>query len=171
MKDSMRKWLLLLLAFFFCSLAGAQMAKFQALYLYNFAKNTSWPLEDKGKILTITVIGDNALSTELKSIVKNKKIGDRSISVLDAATASGLSKSDIIYLGESKSSQIGQLVAAQASNRVLIVSGTKGQCAQGACISFLPGAGTLNFEIHEGNIASHGLKVAPKLVSLGKQVF
>lgn len=167
----MKRFLFLLLLFLGCSLANAQMAKFQALYIFQFAKNTSWPQEDAGKILTITIIGDNALSSELKAIVSNKKVGDRPIKVVDAASASGLSKCDIIYLGEAKNSQINSLVAAQSGNKVLIVSGTKGHCSQGAGISFAPEGGKLQFEIHEGNIAKNGLKVTPKLVTLGKQVF
>ncbi len=167
----MKRFLFLLLLFLGCSLANAQMAKFQALYIFQFAKNTSWPQEDAGKILTITIIGDNALSSELKTIVSNKKVGDRPIKVVDAASASGLPKCDIIYLGEAKSSQINSLVAAQSGNKVLIVSGTQGHCSQGAGISFAPEGGKLQFEIHEGNIAKNGLKVTPKLVTLGKQVF
>lgn len=167
----MKRLLFVFVALFSCALASAQMAKFQALYIFQFAKNTSWPQEDAGKTLTITVIGDNALSSELKTIVNNKKVGDRPIKVQESATAAGLPKSDIIYLGESKASSIGSLVAAQASNKVLIVSGTKGHCAQGAGISFVADGGKLQFEIHEGNIAKNGLKVTPKLVTLGKQVF
>ncbi len=154
-----------------CSFASAQMSKFQALYLFQFAKNTSWPQEDAGKPFVIAVIGDNALASELRTVVNNKKVGDRPVKVVESATASGLTKSDIIYLGESKASQITSLVSAQANNKVLIVSGTKGQCAQGAGISFVPDGGKLQFEIHEGNIAKNGLKVAPKLVTLGRQVF
>lgn len=166
----MKKLLLSLLFVTVCTLSMAQMAKFQALYLFQFARNTSWPVEDEGKPFVVTVIGDNALSTELKAIVKNKKVGSRDITVVGAPTATGLSKSDLIYLGESKSSQIGSLINAQAGNKVLIVSGTKGHCSQGAGISFYSD-GKLKFEIHEGNINKFGLKVTPKLVSLGTQVF
>lgn len=168
----MKKYLFAFLMLILCStFSDAQMAKFQALYIFQFAKNTSWPQEDAGKPLVVTVVGDNALSTELKAIVNNKRVGDRPIKVVDAATSSGLPKSDIIYLGEAKSSQISALVAAQTGNKVLIVSGTKGHCSQGAGISFVPDGGKLQFEIHEGNISKNGLKVTPKLVTLGRQVF
>ncbi len=151
--------------------AQAQMAKFQALYLLQFARNTSWPTEDNSKPFVITVVGDNALASELKSIANMKTIGARKITVTEAAKATGLVKSDIIFLGESKSSQMNALVLAQADNKVLIVSGAKGMCAQGAGISFVPEGGKLNFEINEGNISKHGLKVGQKIISLGKQVF
>ncbi len=167
----MKRLLLLLLTMTLAQVCGAQMAKFQALYILNFARNTSWPQEDNGKPFIITVIGDNALTSEMRTVVSNKKVGDRNIQVSESATATGIPKSDIIYLGEAKSAQIGQLVSAQAGNKVLIVSGTKGQCAQGASIAFAPDKGKLNYEIHEGNISRQGLKVTPKLYQLGTQVY
>lgn len=167
----MRRLLISLVVLMVCTLSGAQMAKYQALYLFQFAKNTSWPIEDNGKDFVITVIGDNSLASELKSIVSNKKLGNRSITVLESAKPTGLTKSDIVYLGESKSSQISSLINAQKGNKVLIVSGSKGQCAQGAGISFLQDGATLKFEISESNIGKFGLKVTPNLVSLGTAVF
>lgn len=147
------------------------MAKFQALFMLNFAKNTSWPAEDNGKTFTIAVVGDNALAGELKTFAKKQKIGNRSIEVVESANVGGIPKADIIYLGESKRSLIGSLVSSQSGNKVLIVSGTSGHCASGAGIAFLPKDGNLKYEIHEGNINKRGLKVTPKLISLGVQVF
>lgn len=167
----MRKLLFLILTLTLCQAVSAQMAKFQALYILNFARNTSWPAEDASKPLVITVVGDNALYSEMRNVVANKQVGGRSISVGESATAGGLPKSDIIFLGESMSRQVGSLVAAQRGNKVMIVSGSKGHCAQGAGISFVADGGKLGFEIHEGNIERNGLKVTAKLLQLGKQVY
>lgn len=150
---------------------GAQVSKFQALYLLQFAKNTSWPQEDSGKPFVITVISDNALASALRAAAANKKIGNRRIDVVESATASGLNRSDIIFLGESKRSQMHSLVSAQSGKKVLIVGSSQGLCANGAGITFVPDNGKLKFEIHEGNIGNNGLKVTPKLVQLGMQVF
>ncbi|MBQ2321894.1 MAG: YfiR family protein [Bacteroidales bacterium] len=151
--------------------SSAQMAKFQALYLLQFAKNTSWPQEDNGKPFVITVVSDNDLARELKSISQNKMIGNRKVSVVEASAASGISRSDVIYLGESKNSQMGSLVSAQSGNKVLIVGSSKGLCASGAGITFVADGGKLSFEINEANIGRNGLKVTPRLYQLGKQVF
>ena len=167
----MKKILLIGLMLFAAVAAEAQIAKFQALYLLQFAKNTSWPQEDNGKPFVITVVGDNALASELKKIASNKSVGNRKVILVDAVSASGLTKSDIIYLGESKSSQMSSLVSAQSGNKVLIVGAEKGLCANGAGITFVPEGGKLLFEINEANISRNGLKVAPKMVQLGRQVF
>ncbi len=167
----MKKLILLTLLLFATLASQAQMAKFQALYLLQFAKNTSWPQEDDGKPFIITIVSDNALASELKSIAGNKKVGNRQVNVIEAPTPSGLAKSDIIFLGESKNNQMTSLVNAQAGNKVLIVGASKGLCSNGAGITFVPNGGKLNFEINEANIGRNGLKVAPRLYQLGTQVY
>lgn len=167
----MKKVLLTCMLMVVCSLASAQMAKFQALYIYNFAKNIGWPTEDASKELVITVVGDNELSSELATLAKTKGVGMRKVAVKNAATATGLPKSDIIYLGEAKGGLISQLVTAQSGNKTLIVSGRKGHCSNGAGIAFTSAGGKLGFEISERNISKTGLKVSQKLLSLGTEVY
>lgn len=149
----------------------AQMSQFKALYLYNFAKNISWPEENQGKEFVITVIGDNEVASELDKISSSKKIGVRSVVVKKVATTTAVPKSQIIYLGESKVSQMHSLIGAQSKNNVLIVSGKNGQCANGAGISFVAANGKLNYEISSNNISNSGLICAQKLIKLGIEVF
>ena len=166
----MKKVIATCLAVFVCCLANAQMAKFQALYIYNFAKNTSWPAEDNGKDLVITVIGDNDVVSELTSLAKNKGVGNRKVTVKQSATANNITQSDIIFLGETKSNQINTLITSQEKNKTLIVCGKKGLCQSGAAISFVSEGGKLNFEISQKNIQKHGLTVSQKIVALGTEV-
>ncbi|MCQ2237356.1 MAG: YfiR family protein [Bacteroidales bacterium] len=151
-----------------CNVCRAQMAQFQALYIYNFAKNIGWP--DGSSELVITVIGDNDLMSELSRLATSKNVGSRKVIVKESATTNGIPKSDIIYLGESKAGQIGTLLANQEGNKNLIVCGKKGQCANGAGISFLNEGGKLQFEISNKNISKRGLQVSQKLLTLGTAV-
>lgn len=153
-----------------CGVCKAQMAQFQALYIYNFAKNIGWPSEDGSKDLVITVVGDNDLAAELNKLAATKTIGSRKVVVKESATTNGIQKSDIVFLGESKSSQIASLITAQEGNKNLIVSGKNGQCGQGAGIAFLSEGGKLKFEISNKNISKRGLQVSQKLLQLGTEV-
>ncbi|MCQ2228310.1 MAG: YfiR family protein [Bacteroidales bacterium] len=166
----MKKTILTLIFALGALVTNAQMSQFQALYVYNFAKNIGWPAEDNNKELVITVIGDNDLAAELNKLAASKAIGSRKVVIKESATTNGLQKSDIICLGESKSSQIGSLLSAQEGNKNLIVAGKKGLCGQGAGISFVSEAGKLKFEISNKNIAKRGLQVSQKLLQLGTEV-
>lgn len=166
----MKRIILALILLCSCHFAKAQMAQFQALYIYNFAKNIGWPSDDASKDLVITVIGDNDLAAELNKLAASKAIGSRKVVIKESATTNGLQKSDIICLGESKAAQISSLLSAQEGNKNLIVSGKKGLCAMGAGISFLSEGGKLKFEISNKNISKRGLQVSQKLLQLGTEV-
>lgn len=153
------------------TLTNAQLAKFKALYIYNFAKNVGWTeLDNQKGEFVITVVGDNEIASELEQIASSKKIGNTPVVIKKAATAAGLPKSQIIYLGESKAGQINQLVSSQTGNRVLLIAGKNGQCSQGAGISFISQSGKLNYEISNRNIKKNDLVIAQKILQLGIEV-
>ncbi|MCQ2374571.1 MAG: YfiR family protein [Salinivirgaceae bacterium] len=167
----MRKILFVLFMVLGTSTVYAQgLTQFQALYIYNFAKNIGWPEIDNSKDLVVTIISNTALSGELKKLSQTRKIGNRTVIVKDAATLADVAKSDIIYLDASKAGQIGQLVNSQKGNRVLIVSDKGGHCANGAGISFVTEGEKLKYEISKANIEKCGLDVSSQLLQLGKSV-
>lgn len=147
-----------------------QMSRFQALYIFNFAKNTSWDAHDMGKPLVISVVGDKAVAQDLRTIVKGKSVGDRTVTIQESATAQGVGDVDLIFLGGAKANQIETLVASQATNKVLIVSATEGHCSHGAAIAFELVNGKFTYSICESNITSHGLAVTKLLVNNGRAI-
>ncbi len=151
--------------------ASAQMSKFQALFIFQFAKNTGWAQDGSAHNFVITVIGDKSVAQDLRQIVNNKAIGDRPIVVEEAVSVSGLPKSDIIFLGESKAAHVKSLVSNQDNLNVLLISGTPGHCSNGMGISFVNEGGKLKYQYSEANIKKHGLAVSSKLTALGSPVF
>lgn len=167
----MRKFTSLLILVFVCGVAAnAQMAKFHALYLFNFAKNIGWPPEDANNNIVISVLGDNDVATELSTLAKTKKVGSRMVSVNSCANASEVGECDIVFVSETKSGQIGAVLNAVSKYNTLVVSGKKGQCAVGAGIAFISDGGKLNFQISKVNINKAGLNVSNQLLGLGTVV-
>lgn len=169
----MRRFKQILLAislFLTMSTANAQLAQFQSLYVFNFAKNIGWPTEDASREVVITVVSDPQLAKELTNLTKNKKVGLRPIVVKESSSILGIAASDIICVGADKVGQLRSLVNAQSGKKNFIISTTKGQCPSGACVSFYVSNGKLKFEISESNIKKRGLSVAQKMVQLGTPV-
>lgn len=167
----MRKITSLLILVFVCSVAAnAQMAKFHALYLFNFAKNIGWPHEDADNAIVISVLGDNDVATELSTLAKTKKVGSRAVTVNNCTNVSEVGECDIVFVSETKSGQIGAVLNAVSKYNTLVVSGKKGQCAVGAGIAFMSDGGKLNFQISKVNINKAGLNVSNQLLGLGTVV-
>lgn len=166
----MRRLLTLALLVVLTSFAAMaqQMSRLEALYLFNFAKNTSWVGTDGDTSLNIAVVGDKAVAKDLRTIAKNKRVGSRPVAILESASAQGLSGVDVIFLGGAKAAQIETLVSEQAGNKVLIVSATEGHCARGADIAFELVGGKFSYAISKGNIESHGLSVTKMLLNNGR---
>ena len=148
-----------------------QAAQFKAMYLYKFAKGVSWPSDAATNAeFTITIVGDNEMATALKKTMGSRKIGNRSVVILEAATVAQIKKSDVIFLGESKSDQIQKLMDSQKGNHVLIVAGKSGWCEHGASISFVNKNGALAYEVSAKNIQHFGLSCSQELIRSGINV-
>lgn len=151
--------------------SAGQAAQFKAMYLYKFAKGVSWPNSAASNSdFVITIVGDNEMASALKKSVASRKIGSRSIVVLEASTIAQIQKSDVVFLGESKSDQIQKLVESQKGNNVLIVSGKGGFCEHGAGISFVNKNGALAYEVSSKNLQSYGLTCSQELLRSGTNV-
>ncbi|PWD99549.1 YfiR family protein [Marinilabilia rubra] len=161
---------LMLMSLVLTTTVSAQMSQFKALFLYNFAKNVNWPSHSAGNDFVITVIGNDELASELKSLAKLRKIGNSSLIVKESNNADGIEDSHIIYVSASQSSLMPIVASYQKDNPVLLVAGKQGLCSQGAGISFFTSGGKLNFEVCPRNVESHGLKLAQKLIALGSLV-
>lgn len=151
--------------------ANAQVAKLHALYIFQFAKNVGWPPEDASKDLVVAVLGDEDVVGELSEIAGKMKIGNRKIEVREVKTAQNIGDADIVFVASRKSALVGSVAAKLASHKSLVVSADKGQCPNGASISFYPMPDNkVGFEISEGNVKRAGLSISPRLLKLGKVV-
>ena len=147
-----------------------QTATFKALFLYNFTKNIEWPASSSSNEVTIVVLGDDEIYTELEKIAKVKKVGNKSIKIVSAKSIRDIGDANIVFLGSNKSSLMQSLSHEQEGKPILIVADKKGMCKHGAGISFLTVNGKLRYEISPAIIAAHDLKVTQKVVSLGIKV-
>lgn len=150
---------------------SAQMSKFKALFVFNFAQNTGWSEElTTNKNFVITVIGDNDVANELKTLAGSRKIGNSKMVIKEASTVDNIGQSHIIYLSQNRSSQMPVLTSYQKNNKVLIIGNQQGICSQGAGITFIIDDGKLKFEISPDNIEKQGLIISKKMIALGVQV-
>ncbi len=159
--------LFLLFCLFGTFIVSAQEDMFKALFMYNFTKYIEWPDEYKSGDFVITVVGNSGLISELEKLATKKKVENQAIIVKKVNDVSEISKSHIIYVSPTKSSQLSELKSSLASNPTLIVTDKEGLANSGACINFVRVDGKQKFEINPNNIQSVGLKLNSTLTALG----
>jgi len=162
--------LLALLTLFISSVSSGQTAQFKALFLYNFAQNISYPENSMKEGFVITVVGEPEVAKELQTLAKSRQVGSYPLKIKETNTVESIEDSQIIYLSESRSSQMAVLETSQKSKPVLLVGNQKGLYTQGADISFIMVDGKLRFEICVTNIEAQGIKCSAKLTALGLTV-
>lgn len=170
----MKKIIIMCVSALTCIFVNAQqeahLEEVQALYIYNFARNTSWPAEDINKDLVITVFGSKPLASELKKMSDTKNIGRRKVVVKEARNVSEVTSSDIVFVATSKSSHMAELLSSMQGEKTLYICGKSGMCSNGASIAFTMAGSKLTFQISNNNIKNVGLAVSQRLLQLGEAV-
>ena len=159
--------LFLLFGLFGSFVASAQEDMFKALFMYNFTKYIEWPPEYKSGDFVITVLGSSGVITELEKLAGKKSVDNQPIVVIKASDASEISKSHIVYVSPSKSSQFEVLKSSLATKPTLLVTDKQGLAEIGACINYVQVDGKQKFEINPDAVHTAGLKLNSALTALG----
>jgi hypothetical protein len=161
-------FLLCLIMFSITNSIRAQEEKFKAIFIYNFTRYINWPAKQGD--FTITVLGNDAILSEIESIAEKKMVGNSKIKVVTASSAADIESCQIIYIARGKSELLSQIAQKAKELNILIVTDKPNSCASGAGINFINNGGKLTFEISKQNIENCNLQINSTLLSLGKVV-
>ena len=143
--------------------------RLKAAFIYNFATMVDWPSSRKSGNFVIAVYGDEAVYKELQSRYSVKSVGAQKVKVVKYSSSSEISKSHILFIGETKGKDLSTAKSKVSPYNTLLVSEAKGGLSKGAVINFI-GPGGVNYEISRSNAKKHKLVVAKRLVELAKKV-
>jgi len=149
----------------FTTVALAQESKFQAIFLYKFIENVSWP--DSKKELMIGFLGDSEVQQELEKMLAargNSNFTVKKITPLDADYC------DVIFVPANQNSGFVSLLEKTGRKSILIVTESSDLAKKGAGISFVKDGTKLSFAINKSSIEARSLKVSFTLLTLGKEI-
>jgi len=145
----------------------SQNEKLKVTFIYNFTKYISWPAELSTGNFIIGVFGSPAMSGELKAVAETRKVGTRSIEVVDFASLGALQKCHMVYVPESKKAELDKVIEKYDAQAVVVVADVPGAVLKGAAINFIMVDGKQNFEVRKANVEKNGIKVSSQLLNLG----
>jgi hypothetical protein len=145
----------------------SQNEKLKVVFIYNFTKYISWPAAQNQGDFIIGVLGSPTMSKELAGYVASRKVGTRSIKVVDFASAGGLQSCHLVYVPGSQNGSLGSVVVKYKTKPVVVVADNPGAIDGGAGLNFILDGGKQKFEFRKTNLEKNGLKVNSELLKMG----
>ncbi|MBN2756809.1 MAG: YfiR family protein [Bacteroidales bacterium] len=162
----MKRIILVLISLLIISINSfSQNEKLKAVFMYNFSKYISWP-NNSGDFI-IGVMGSSEMISELNIIAQKRKVGNRTIKVLDFSSYENIKNCNILYISDSKKSQLSKSILKVSLQPVVVVSDSPGSINKGAGINFVIDDGKQKFEIKKQNVEKNGIVVNSALLNLG----
>ncbi|MEM6358848.1 MAG: YfiR family protein [Bacteroidota bacterium] len=143
-----------------------QVEKYKALFIYKFVQGMEWPVSKVSDTYKITVLGDDAVFNQLKTMIKGRFVNGKEIEVSKYKPGTPLENYVILFLGHSKRSLFENLQKEAVSSSTVLITETPGFAQKGSFINFNVESSKLKFELNKSSFNTSSVKVSGTLESL-----
>jgi hypothetical protein len=141
----------------------------QAALILQLAKFVEWPrgnFQSASSPIVVGVMGDKRLREILTFMAIDKKVRKRGIRVVDAKASSSWSSVQILFIDESKGSDISRVLRSVNGKSVLTVSEAEGFPEQGGMVYFDRVSKKIHLTINTAATSAVRLSLDSKLLSI-----
>lgn len=146
---------------------------YKAAFIERFTRFIDWPEKNSANIddnFTITILGNNPISDELKKIANYQQVKNKKIVIKNVSSISPNLKTHIVFVPIEQRSELDNVIEAVRFKPVLVISEIEGAANIGVHINFFLDNNKLRFEVNERAIAESGLKISYLLLQSAKIV-
>jgi len=146
----------------------------KAAFVFQIARYVEWPgnaFPRPDTPLTITVVGADALASELSRIVRGRMAHDRPIVVQRLKDASALTATHLLFIGQDQRARLVELGRTARQRGILIVAEWESALTAGAMVNFVMVEGRVRFEVALDAVQRSGLKMSSRLLAVAQQVY
>lgn len=148
-----------------------QIARAQAMFIYNFSRLIEWPANYKNGPFVIGVLGNSALQEQLKVYTNGKRVGSQPISVKTFSSPSDISTCHILFVPFSSTKLMSNVVSNVQGKSTLIITEKNGAINEGSAINFVVIGDKLKFELSSGNAVKYNIKISSKLNEMAYKIY
>jgi hypothetical protein len=157
-----------LFSFFMLAESQGQVAKYEALYIYNICRLVEWPDGFNGDNFVIAIVGHNLeLENTLASMAKTKTIYGKSVLVKKINTPAQAKECHLVFFSKGTEKQMDSYGSEAKS---LFISETMSGIKQGSDINFIVENNRLIFELDNTNLSKKAFVTSGELKNLAKNV-
>lgn len=163
-------YLVLAVAFFSsASEASAQLEKYQTTFIYNFTRSIQWPNLHQEPEFIIGVLSKNhPLIKELEISMGNRTAGGRPIKLVEFSSAAEIENCHILFVPNSRLSQMNQVTEKLKNKPALIVTESQGRTPTGSAINLFVENEKMKFNLDEELTKGKNLMVSTQLRNYAK---
>jgi hypothetical protein len=151
-------------------ISAAQTTNYQvyALFVVNIAKYSEFP-QLQGELEIASYGRSKAYDELLKQ--NGKTVNGHTLKVTQSDDLSVLQKASVIYLADSKSSALDELLKATEGRPVMIICEREGLFRKGAGLSFVvTDNNTLRFDVNNSELEKRQIKISKNLTALANTI-
>jgi hypothetical protein len=154
--------------------AENMISELQAEFIGRFPQFIEWPanssVSDSSAPFVIGVYGDSEVLAALERITGKTKILGKQVEARKITSISSVDSCQIVFVAKSQREQLSAILGQTRGKPILTVGDTAGFGRQGVIINFTVEGSSLKFEINQSAADANGLRLAPKLLALGKVI-
>ena len=142
----------------------------KAVFLFNFARFTEWPASVSSGPLTLCVLGDPEVASRLDSLIGDRSINGRDVSVASLATFQIIRSCHLLFIaGDDKARTAGALDAV-ATLPVFTVSDSERFLHSRGVAAIYTEEDRVRFSINPDALTRAGLRMSSKVLGLARLV-
>lgn len=141
-----------------------------AAFLFNLARFTEWPADTPERTTMLCVLGDPAVANALDSLVGDRQIGGREVSVARLVSQRALGQCQLLYIAGTDRAEQLQALTRVARLPVLTVGRGEHFVRIGGIVGVFEAAGAKQFAINTDALLRAGLTMSSRLLGLAKVV-
>lgn len=146
----------------------SQLAKHQALYLFNFTRYIEWPAEYKDGNFIIGVVGSGTeIATELRDIASKRKVGAQTLEIAEFSTPADIKKCHILFVPKGKMGKF-DLITSKALNFNTLIVTEATTFPPNSAINLVFDGAKLKYDVNSVNAKVAGLKLSDKLIAVSQ---
>lgn len=168
---NLRFWKYILLVIISSSFytGNAQIAKFEALYIYNICRYIEWPPSFVSREFVIGVVGqNNELVEQLEGLAASRNIQNKKVKVKYISSDSEVNTCHIVFFTEGSEDKIASYMFR--GKKALFMSESDNGLDNGSDINFFMSDSKLKFALSRTNVIKKDINVSGELEQLAAEV-
>jgi hypothetical protein len=140
----------------------------KAAFLYNFAKFAEWPAS--ARPLTMCIVGDTRVATELVKTVRDKRLDGRVLEVKGIGSDEPMLTCDVLFISASETRSAAAVLVTLRTLPILTVSDSPGFARTNGIIELVVESERMHFAINTDAATRAGIRLSSRLLRLARIV-